>query len=403
MAGTGCVALIAAAALAQGGRGSSMRDTDQLTGKATVAAAAQTAFGLRLLRVLAATEPHRNIFVSPTSVFLALGMLESGAAGGTRAEIRATLAVPADVREAALHESAAALSNWLRRQDGAELAIANALWADRHISLPPEYVEHCRRFYESQAQTLDFHDPAAAAAINAWVRANTRNKIAEIVSERAIAASKAILTNAVYFKGKWQIPFEKKLTRPGPFHGAGSSTTQANFMHQTGLRHAYRSAEGYQAAVLDYAPDGGLALAVVLPRPGSEVAEVLAKIDVRKLLRDEQAVELDLRLPRFTMDYGTSLRLALSQMGMAAAFDYGSADFSPLGSREFFVGDVLHKTRLELDEEGTVAAAATAILAPMGMPQPLEKKTLTVDRPFGLLLCERQTGAVVFAGVVYEP
>jgi len=110
-----------------------------------------------------------------------------------------------------------------------------------------------------------------------------------------------------------------------------------------------------------------------------------------------------LRLPRFTLDFSASLKMALAQMGMSVAFDYGAADFSALGSREFFVGDVLHKTRLEVDEEGTVAAAATAILAPMGMPRPLARKIMTVDRPFALLLCDRQTSAVVFAGLVYDP
>lgn len=384
-----------------------MADASELTARAQVASAAQTAFGLRLLGTLAKEGPHHNVFVSPSSVFLALGMLESGAAGGTRSALRGTLSVPQDVSEAALHESASALSSLLQQPGGAELSIANALWADRRVTLAPDFVALCRQIYHAHAETLDFNNPDAADTINAWVKANTGNKIADIVSARAVSGSVAILTNAVYFKGKWQHPFDKKLTQNGAFHRADRTEKQAPMMHQPGLKNVYLSGDGYEAAVLPYGPpqmdEGGLVLCVLLPQPGNDVADVLAKVDVRRLLDHEEPVELDLRLPRFTLDFSASLKMALAQMGMRVAFDYGAADFSPLGSREFFVGDVLHKTRLEVDEEGTVAAAATAILAPMGMPRPLDKKVMTVDRPFALLLCDRQTGAVLFAGLVYDP
>jgi serpin B len=421
-----------------------MTDADALTDQARVASKAQTAFGLRLLSLLVKADAHHNVFISPSSVFLALGMLEAGAAGATRSTLRSTLDVPAGVSETALHESAAALSRSLRRQSGPELAIANALWADLHVTLAPDFIAHCRKFYEAQAATLDFHDPGAAGTINGWVAKNTHNKITEIVSERAVAVSKAILTNAVYFKGKWQYPFDPKQTQNGAFHHADGTVKQVPFMRQAGLRGVYRSGEGYEAAVLPYASAGSdasvpsrlppayargsetsaqsrdreeatvnssrghdagggrLMLCVVLPQAGVDVAAVLAKADVRQLLESYEPAELELRLPRFSLDYGSSLKTALTQMGMAVAFEYG-ADFSPLGSGEFFVGDVIHKTRLELDEEGTVAAAVTAILAPMGMPRPLPQKSMVVDRPFGLLLCDRQTEAVIFAGVVYEP
>ncbi len=378
-----------------------MTDAEALTNQARIAAKAQTAFGLRLLSVLAKADAHHNVFISPSSVFLALGMLESGAAGDTRAALRSTLDIPAGVSETALHESAAALSRSLRRQDGPEIAIANALWADRQITLAPDFVAQCRRFYEAQAETLDFHDAGAAPAINAWVAKSTRNKITEIVSARAVAASKAILANAMYFKGTWQQPFDPKQTQNGAFHRADGTVKQVPFMRQAGLRRTYRSGDGYEAALLPY--DARLVLCVLLARAGVDVGGALAKVDVRRLVDSDEPVELDLRLPRFTLDYGSSLKTALTQMGMGVAFEYGKADFAPLGSREFFVGDVIHKTRLELDEEGTVAAGVTAIIAPMGMPRPLEKKTMVVDRPFGLLLWDRQTEAVIFAGLVYEP
>jgi len=383
-----------------------------VTNQTQVAAAAQNTFGLRLLAALTHDTPHKNVFVSPSSVFFALDMLELGAAGQTRADIRRTLDIPAAVSEDALHESASALSHALREPKAdVELAIANALWSDRKMPLGADFVARCLRLYEASAQSLDFRSPEAAPTINAWVKKNTGGKIPEIVSERTVAASEAILTNAVYFSARWRSVFDESLTQDGAFHHADKSVKSAPLMHQTGLRNSYRSGVGYEAAVLPYGPISRLAsepdfvLCIILPAPEVEVETALAKVDVRHLLDGNEPALLDLKLPRFSLDYGVSLKPALLKMGMGIAFQYPGADFVPMGSRLFFVGDVIHKTRLEVDEKGTVAAAATVITMPAGMARQAnpETKVMIVDRPFGLLLCERKTGAVLFAGVVYEP
>ena len=371
-----------------------------------IAATAQNGFGLKLLSAIAAAEPRRNVFVSPSSVFLALGMLELGADGETRAALRRTLQVPAEVSETELHNATAALSQALRRaRPGVEISIANAVWADRHISLAAEYVARCRTLYQADAETLDFHSPGAADTINDWVMRNTGGKIDHLVSERAVAASETILTNAVYFKGKWSLPFDPGRTEQAPFHLADQSTRTVALMHRSGLRNAYRAGAGYEAAILPYGGDD-LVAAVILPSAGKQLEEVLAGIDLAGLLGDGEASELDLRLPRFTLDYSVSLKPALLRMGMGIAFQFPGAEFAPIGSRLFYVGDVIHKTRLEVDEQGTVAAAATAIVVPAGAAMrtvTVPQKAMVVDRPFGLLLCDRASGAVLFAGVVYEP
>ncbi len=383
---------------------------DANTQKAQITATAQTAFGQRLLSTLSQQDPQRNVFISPTSVFLALGMLESGAAGATRAALRKTLAIPQDVNEPALLGSAQALSKMLQHRNGAEISIANALWSDRSMKLGPEFVARALEFYDANAQTLDFHSPDAARAINDWVKQQTKGKIAEIVSERAVASANAILTNAVYFKGDWRYPFGKDLTANAPFHLVGATTVEKPFMRRDRLRNVYRSGDSYEAAVLPYgqlgrdaSAGGDLVLCVILPAQGKDAAEVTAEIDVKKLLDAANSAELDLRLPKFTLDYGSSLKTVLEKMGMAIAFQSGKADFAPLGSREFFVSDVLHKTRLEVDETGTTAAAATAVIGALAMARPPERKVMIVDRPFGLLLCDRQSAAVLFAGAIYAP
>jgi serpin B len=389
-----------------------MPDAEVLAAKAKVVAVAQNAFGLKLLGDLATEGQRHNVFVSPTSVFLALGMLESGAAGGTRTAIRQALEVPQAASETELRESASALSQSLGQRGGVELRIANALWSDQQITLAPAFVELCKQYYNAEASSLDFADPGAANAINAWVKQKTDGKIDEIVSPRAVASSKAILTNAVYFKGKWQRPFDKQLTRDGAFHLAGGGQKTVPLMHQSGLRDAYRSGDGYEAAVLPYGPPASQAgfpsdivLCAILPAGGKSPEEVLAKLSIADLLNKNEPIELDLALPRFRLDFDASLKEVLGRMGMGIAFVRGAADFSPLGSRLFFTGDVIHKTRLEVDEEGTVAAAATAVLArrAMVMSPKREKKTLVFDRPFGLLLCDRRTGAALFAGAMYDP
>jgi serpin B len=331
-------------------------------------------------------------------------MAEAGSAGSTRTAIRRTLDVPARVAETAMHESAAALSKALRSREAVELAIANALWSDVSLPLAPAFIQHCRDWYEAEAITLEFHKPGAADTINAWVREKTKDKIKDIVTRQTVAASQAILTNAVYFKGMWRTRFPKDATADGPFHLAGGGSKQVPLMHQSGLRGAYRSGDGFEAAVLPYGTSG-IALYAILPAQRTSPEKALAKVSLDKLMHDDPPFVLELKLPRFTLDFSQRLKETLVQMGMGIAFQSPGADFKPLGSPNFFIGDVIHKTRLEVDEEGTVAAAATAVMMPTAAapPRQADKKTLIFDRPFALLLADTTTGAILFAGVVYEP
>jgi serpin B len=381
-----------------------MEDTQALERRAKTAAQAQNSFGLKMAADLAADHPHKNVFISPLSVYLALAMAETGSAGGTRNAMRRAMAVPETLGDDAFHESAAALSRVLRTRREVELSIANALWSDPSFPLAPAYVKRCAELFEAEATALEFRKPGAADIINHWVKQKTKDKIQEIVSQQQVEASKAILTNAVYFKGGWLDKFSKEATHDGPFHLAGGGVKQVPLMHQTGLRHAYFSGDGFEAASLQYG-HSGVRLYAILPAPGRSPEQALAAISVEQLTRGYNPAELELKLPRFTLDYSASLKSELSRMGMSIAFKYPGAEFAPLGSPLFYLGEVLHKTRLEIDEEGTVAAAVTAIIAPVGaaMPQRVEKKVLIFDRPFALLLVDDSTGAILFAGVVYEP
>lgn len=379
-----------------------MTDDEKLIETAKIAVAAQRTFGLALLRDVASRKPAENVFVSPLGVFLALQMTENGSAGSTRTAMRKALALP-DQDAAHLNASSRALQSFLLKDPGT-LTVANALWSDRHFTLAPEFVKLCESTFHAHAASLDFVDPKAADVINDWVRTNTNGKIPSIVTPDLVRKAAVILTNAVYFAAQWRSEFDRSGTVEEPFHKTGESTKQVPMMHQSLIRGAYRSGSNFEGAMLYYKESSAFFYAL-LPRPGHRPKDVLASLDVDHLAGGSAEFDLDLKLPRFTLDFSTSLAEDLKKMGMDVAFHYPAADFGPMGSNEFFISDVIHKTRLEVDEKGTVAAAATAVIMRAGsaMPQPREKKVLVFDRPFVALIGEARSGAVLFAGVIEDP
>ncbi len=372
-------------------------NTDQESAK--VAVAAQRSFGLRLLRDMAARQPRQNVFVSPLSIFLALDMAEHGAAGTTRTAIRKALALP-DLDTAALDASTSALQRTLRSP---ALAIANALWADRRYTLNGDFVKACETLFNARAAVLDFQNSSAAAEINDWVKAATAGRIADIVNAEEVAKAAVVLTNAVYFEATWRSQFSPSQTQPAPFHLTSGATKSLPMMHQAELTAAYRAGANFEGALLNYR-EGGMYLYALLPRAGKTPRDVLESLDPDHLVAEPAGFDLDLKIPKFSLDFSATLNEYLLKMGMSAAFDPRQADFSAMGSGRFYISDVFHKTRLEVDEKGTVAAAATAVtFRATAMMQPRPSKTLVFDRPFVVLIGDSQTGALLFAGVIEAP
>ncbi|HEY3743095.1 MAG TPA: serpin family protein [Bryobacteraceae bacterium] len=382
-----------------------MADTRALIEQSKPAAESQNRFGHSLLNLEAAAHPHENVFISPVSLYLALAMTESGADGKTRTAMRKTLEIPESISEDAMHQSGAALLEALRSQRGGELAIANALWSNPNMPLAPAFIQKAKTVYDAEARTLDFSKPAEAADIvNAWVKDKTKGKIPSIVTPEVMRAAQAVLTNAVYFAGKWRREFWEGDTTDADFHLNGNGVKKVRMMLHRTLRGAYKSGDGYQAAALPY-QGSSVAMYVILPADGVTPEQALLKAAPGSLIEQNQPFDLELRLPRFSIGYSTSLKDTLTKMGMGIAFEYPGAEFAPMGSPLFFISQVVHKTRLEVDEKGTVAAAATAVImgAGAGAPKPQEKKVLVFDRPFALMICDSSTGAVLFEGVVFEP
>jgi serine protease inhibitor len=376
--------------------------SDQSVDTAKIAVEAQRNFGLQLLREIMDSKPRENVFISPLSVFLALHMTENGAAGATRTAMRKALALP-DLEPTALNASTAALQAALKSRDPNSLTIANALWADRHYTLDANFVKLCGTLFGARASSLDFQDPRAAAEINDWVKAATNGKIANIVTADAVAKAAVILTNAVYFAATWRSEFSPSQTQDAPFHLTGGAARNLPMMHHPRLTGAYRSGSTFDGAMLYY-KQSSMFFYALLPHVDKTPGDVLASLDAAHLADASSEFDVDLKLPRFNLDFSSSLADYLRKMGMDVAFHYPAADFGPMGSKEFFISDVIHKTRLEVDEKGTVAAAATAVLMAAGAAMiPRQVKTLVFDRPFVVLIGDSQTGALLFAGAIEAP
>ena len=372
------------------------------TVQAVALATAESSFGEALFSKLAALQPRKTVLFSPMSVSLALTMLGEGAQGVTRAEFESGLLFKSgnlDLASAALHQID--LRNALKPRAGVSMAIANAIWTAKNLSLRPAYAELVANSFDSSVQSADFSTPLSAASINAWVSSNTRGKISHLVDSLP-PSSRVVLVNALYFKGVWYTPFNPKLTRPIRFAPPAGSPIEVQGMKRNGEMH-YLETPTYQAIALPFA-DPRFELVVVLPKKDSEraVAALLAKgwLELIDTVRFDNT-SVSLTLPRMTLSWNGDLVPALRSGGFANGFG-PSANYGGLSSEAVTIGEVAHSVRVEVDEQGAEGAAATAIVA-VRSAQIESTHEMIVDHPFYLVVREKLTGTVLFMGYVTDP
>ena len=364
-----------------------------------------TSFGFNLFDRLAKQDPNKNIFISPSSVAIALSMTYNGASGETQEAIAKALELQ-NIKIDEINDYNRNIQELLANGDtNVELNIANSLWARKDIALEQTFLNKVKEFYQAEISNLDFKDPNAANTINAWVKKNTKDKIDKIV-DRIEPDSMLFLINAVYFKGKWEAPFEKSLTKPQPFTLADGTKIQHPAMSRSG-EYRYYDAPTFQAISLPYGT-GRFSMEIFLPKAKSNLLEFQKQLTTKnwqewstKFTRKEGLIQL----PRFKVEYETSLKSALQNMGMAIAFDSDKADFRNLSTVKAFIGEVKHKTFVEVNEEGTEAAAATSIEMKVTSASPSEETPfqMIVDRPFFFTISDRQTGTIIFMGAIQNP
>jgi serpin B len=374
--------------------------------------AGDAGFGADLLAILGEGNGG-NLAVSPLSIRLALAMAYAGARGETAAQMAEVLQynLPGESLHAAfnaLDQALEARNQTLTGEGGAErsveIAVSNALWGQAGLEVEAAFLDTLAADYGAGMRVVDFAAAADAArdTINAWVAGETNDRIPELIPEGALTpATLLVLTNTVYLFADWALPFPSEATAAGPFTRLDGSPATVPFMNQL-LPASYAAGDGWQAIDLGYV-GGELAMLLVLPDEGrfDEMAAEAGRLfgTARNRLAD---ADVQLSLPRFEFRTQASLPDTLRALGMTDAFDPGRADFSAITAGALSISDVIHEVFVSVNEAGTEAAAATAVILGRGAP-PKEPVQLSFDRPFLFWLYDRATGSVLFMGRVLDP
>jgi serpin B len=367
-----------------------------------------TAFALDLLAKL--SEGKGNLFFSPYSISAALAMTYAGARAQTAEQMAKTLHFPGD--GAAFHETFGRLIAGLNEAGKSgefSLVVANALWAQRGYSFEKEFLGLVQSAYGSALNEVDFAKATEAArqAINEWVDKQTNGKIKDLIPPGILTdLTRLVLTNAIYFKGAWQSVFPEKATQDGPFTLLDGEKATVPLMHHT--THAgYLEAEGFQALDLPY-KGGALSMVIFLPKRADGLKDFQRELTPEKLggwLGKLAGSQVVITLPKFKVTSTFSLAETLKALGMADAFDMEKADLSGMnGKKDLYIQAVIHKAFVDVNEKGTEAAAATAVVIGLrSAPMPQKKVIFCADHPFLFLIRDRTSGSILFVGRVVNP
>jgi serpin B len=359
--------------------------------------AGSNAFAFDLLKAVNASDRAGNVFISPLSASMALGMTMNGAAGSTFDAMRSTLRF-GDLSRTEINESYKSLISLLRGLDNStQFAIANSIWYEETWPFRQEFMTESKSYFDAQVKGLDLSKPSSADVINAWVSDATSKKIPKIIDDFD-GDEVMFLINAIYFKGQWESQFKKSNTADAPFHALDGSTQNVPMMGQTG---AFRRSFGtdYDAFDLPYG-NTAFTMTVVIPKQSdiNAFTESLTEAKWKAIDAAMTKSEIVVGLPKFKLEWKKNLNDQLKALGMSVAYDDNSADFSRMSasSQRLVISDVIQKTYVDINEEGTEAAAATSVGAvPTSMP-PL----IRADRPFVFAIRERLSGTIMFIGKI---
>ncbi|HEY9597860.1 MAG TPA: serpin family protein [Cyanophyceae cyanobacterium] len=365
---------------------------------------ANTKFGFKLFSEILKQDSNKNVFVSPASVAIALSMTYNGASGETQQAMAKTLELQG-LSLQDINQANNLLKASLENPDpDVQLSIANSLWARKGIEFKQDFLQQNREFYGAKVTELDFTKPNAPGIINNWVKENTRGKIDGIVQELQ-PEQVLFLINAIYFKGNWTKPFDKSQTADRSFYRADGTEKQHPMMSQSG-KYQYYENDTFQAVSLPYGK-GRLSFYVFLPKENTSLDALQQQLTLenwQQWLSQFHRRQGSIQLPRFKFDYEIQLNNSLKALGMENAFDASKADFSNMTAASVVINEVKHKTFVEVNEEGTEAAAATSVGMMLTSVQvPEEPFQMIVNRPFFCAIRDNQTGTLLFMGSIREP
>jgi len=360
-------------------------------------------FGFDLFAKLSEKDRGKNIFISPSSVAIALAMTYNGAKNNTKAEIGKILGID-KITEDKLNKGNKNLIEYLEDGgQGVELSIANSLWLRPDITFRPDFMKKNKDFYGAEIS-----NKFDADSINKWVSEKTKGNINKVIENISKKDDILFLINAIYFKGKWTKPFEKKDTKEEDFYLLNKTVKKHPLMFQYG-NHYYYKGDTFQAVALPYGYMKA-SMVVFLPNGKYDIEKFRKELNVKnweKWMKGFGRMEGEIALPKFKIEYEANLNNALAELGMEEAFESWEADFTGMcdmpEDKNVFIRNVTHKTFIDVNEEGTEASAATTEFfgeATSELPEPF---TMKVDHPFFFAIVDNMTGTILFMGIITEP
>ncbi|NLX63799.1 MAG: serpin family protein [Clostridiaceae bacterium] len=356
-------------------------------------------FAFDMFKTLNSEDADKNVFISPLSISVALTMTYNGADGDTKEGMEKVLGFTG-IDKALVNQSYKNLISHLKNLDkDISLNIANSIWIREGELINKEFITRNEKNFNAEVSSLDFSDPKSVDTINKWIEKETKGKIEKMLTGPIDSSIIMYIINAIYFKGEWTEPFKPEMTSKANFYAYDGNTITVDMMSRTG-EYEYAKRNGYKAIRLPYGKNK-TSMHVILPDEGVDINEFIENMTpeqwniIKSSLKKTRGVQL--KLPKFKLEYGIkSLGSGLKALGMEKAFA-ANADFN--GIRDgVYINDVLHKAVIEVNEEGSEAAAATVVV--MATSAHVELITFIADRPFIFLITDDTTGTVLFMGKV---
>jgi serpin B len=359
-------------------------------------------FALKIFKNIAENESGKNVFISPLSISMALGMTLNGAEGSTYEAMRNTLSL-SGITQQEINESYQSLIQLLTKIDSKVIMqIANSIWYRNTIPVKPDFIETNKKYFNAVINPMNFNDPATVNTINNWVKESTNGKIDKIV-EQIDPQTIMYLINAIYFKGSWQYQFDKNKTADDFFKKESGSLVPCKMMN---LETDFYTSSNDTFTILDLPyGKGNFSMTILLPAKDKQLKDVVNNLNTtvwNSSINSLSKVKKQLYMPKFKVEYKIKLNETLKVLGMEIAFDPYNANFKKIyeGALNAYISDVDHKTFVDVNEEGTEAAAVTSVT--VGVTSILDS-VIRLDRPFIFVIREKNSNCILFIGKLEDP
>ncbi|MEM6842938.1 MAG: serpin family protein [Bacteroidota bacterium] len=382
-------------------------DLRPISGSAETLVETSNSFAIDLFRSIHQEKSGENIFISPLSVDIALHMATNGATDETKAVMKETLGV-ADLSDDEVNGAAKSLTEQLLSMDqDVALAIANSIWFHDAFTLQSGFDQMIQEYYDGRIEGLDFSQLETKETINQWVEGQTQGKIKDLISQIK-DTDVMFLINAVYFKANWQYQFDPTETREAPFYLDNGATSSVPFMSNKGSKVNYNYEDGLQVIELPYG-NGQFSMVMLLPTDQNTVTDLMSGLTTDQLtnwLEQTDTLTTHLMMPKFKTEFKLNLSDVLKGMGMELPFTTDAnfdGFFNEIPGEKLYMDRVIHQSFIEVNEEGSEAAAATAVAIGVESISLERPDIIVVNRPFAYFIREKHTGALLFAGTMMNP